>query len=141
VIPTVITQLLSGVTSLNLGSLTPTRDFNFVSDTVDGFISLAECDAAIGEEVNIATGVEHTIADVANYLISKLNPNAAIVNDDQRMRPDASEVFRLIGDNKKITTLTDWRPAHDLQSGLSKTIDWFKVAANLGKYKSMIYNM
>lgn len=141
VIPTVITQLLSGATSLHLGSLSPTRDFNFVADTVDGFIALAECDAAIGEEVNIATGVEHTIADVANFLISELNPEAKIVTDEQRMRPDASEVFRLMGDNKKITTLTDWRPVHDLHAGLKATVDWFRLPENLTRYKAWVYNL
>lgn len=141
VIPTVITQLLSGETQLRLGSLTPTRDFNFVADTVNGFIALAECDAAIGEEVNIATGVEHTIADVANFLISELNPEAKIVTDEQRMRPDASEVFRLMGDNKKITMLTDWRPAHDLHAGLKETVYWFRLPENLSRYKAWLYNL
>jgi NAD dependent epimerase/dehydratase len=141
VIPAVITQLLSGATSLNLGSLSPTRDFNFVLDTVAGFIALAECDAAIGEEVNIATGVEHKIADVANFLISELNPNAKIVTDEQRLRPEASEVFRLIGDNSKITSLTNWKPAHDLHAGLSKTIEWFRQPDNLQKYKALLYNI
>lgn len=141
VIPTVITQLLSGASSLRLGSLSPTRDFNFVADTVDGFIALAECDEAIGEEVNIASGVEHTIADVANFLISEINPEAKIVADEQRMRPEASEVFRLIGDNKKITTLTDWRPAHDLHAGLKETVDWFRLQENLERYKAWLYNL
>lgn len=141
VIPTVITQLLTGETTLRLGSLSPTRDFNFVADTVDGFIALAECDAAIGEEVNIATGVEHTIGDVANFLISELNPDARIVTDEQRLRPDASEVFRLMGDNTKITKLTSWRPAHDLHAGLKATIDWFREAENLARYKTWLYNL
>lgn len=141
VIPSVITQLLSGATCLNLGSLSPTRDFNFVLDTVAGFIALAECDAAIGEEVNIATGVEHKIADVANFLISELNPNAKIVTDEQRLRPEASEVFRLIGDNSKITSLTNWKPAHDLHAGLSKTLEWFRQPDNLQKYKALLYNI
>lgn len=141
VIPTVITQLLSGVTQLQLGSLSPTRDFNFVMDTVDGFIALAESDAAVGEEVNIATGVEHTIADVAEFLISEINPEAKIVTDEQRMRPDASEVFRLIGDNKKIATLTNWRPTHDLNDGLRATVNWFRLPENLSRYKACIYNL
>lgn len=141
VIPTVITQLLSGEKSLRLGSLSPTRDFNYVKDTVDGFIALAECDSAIGEEVNIATGVEHTIGDVAAFLISELNPAASVVTEEQRLRPDASEVFRLMGDNKKITTLTPWRPAHDLNAGLKETIEWFKKPENLSRYKAWLYNM
>ncbi len=141
VIPTVITQLLSGQMELRLGSLTPTRDFNYVKDTALGFIALAESDKSIGQEINIATGVEHTIGDVANILTSELNPEAKIVIDDQRLRPDASEVFRLIGDNKKITTLTSWRPSYDLQAGLKKTIDWFKQPENLARYKAWLYNI
>lgn len=141
VIPTVITQLLSGETVLRLGSVSPTRDFNFVSDTVEGFIALAECDAAIGEEVNIATGVEHTIGDVANFLISEINPEAIIVTDEQRLRPDASEVFRLMGDNTKITKLTGWRPAYDLHAGLKATIAWFREPENLSRYKAWLYNL
>ena len=127
--------------SLHLGSLSPTRDFNFVADTADAFIALAECDAAVGEEVNIATGVEYTIGDVANFLISELNPAAAIITDEQRLRPDASEVFRLLGDNKKITTLTDWRPAHDLHAGLKETVEWFRLPENLSRYKTWFYNV
>lgn len=141
VIPTVITQLLSGESEIRLGSLTPTRDFNFVSDTVEGFIALAECDASIGEEVNIATGVEHTVGDVANYLISVINPGAALVTEEQRLRPDASEVFRLIGDNKKIFKLAGWQPAHDLYGGLEETVNWFRDPVNLSRYKSWIYNI
>lgn len=141
VIPTVITQLLSGQTELRLGSLTPTRDFNYVKDTAQGFIALAESDATIGQEINIATGVEHTIEDVASVLIAELNPEARIVTDEQRLRPDASEVFRLMGDNTKITTLTSWRPSHDLQAGLRDTIDWFKQPDNLARYKAWLYNV
>jgi nucleoside-diphosphate-sugar epimerase len=141
VIPTVITQLLSGRSELRLGSITPTRDFNYVKDTAMGFIALAESDETIGQEVNIATGVEHTISDVANILISELNPEAKIVTDDQRLRPDASEVFRLIGDNTEITTLTTWRPSYDLQAGLKETIDWFKQPENLARYKAWLYNI
>lgn len=141
VIPTVITQLLSGETELRLGSLTPTRDFNYVKDTAQGFIALAESDATVGQEINIATGVEHTIGDVANVLISELNPDARVVTDEQRLRPDASEVFRLMGDNTMITTLTPWRPAYDLNAGLRDTIDWFKQPDNLARYKTWLYNV
>lgn len=141
VIPTVITQLLSGQTELRLGSLTPTRDFNYVKDTAQGFIELAESDATIGQEINIATGVEHTIGEVAKVLISELNPDAKIVTDEQRLRPDASEVFRLMGDNTKITTLTAWRPSYDLKAGLRDTIDWFKQPDNLARYKAWLYNV
>ena len=141
VIPTVITQLLSGQTELRLGSLTPTRDFNYVKDTVQGFVALAESDAAIGEEVNIATGEEHSIGDVANVLIAELNPAARIVTDEVRLRPDASEVFRLIGDNAKITSLTSWLPSYSLSVGLKDTIEWFKQPTNLARYKTGLYNV
>ncbi len=141
VIPTVVIQLLSGQTELSLGSLTPTRDFNYVKDTAQGFIALAEADATLGQEINIATGVEHTIGDVVSALISELNPAAKIVTDKKRLRPDASEVFRLIGDNTKITTLTPWQPSHDLLMGLRDTIEWFKQPDNLARYKAWLYNV
>ena len=141
VIPTVITQLLSGHDELHLGSLTPTRDFNYVGDTVEGFIALAEADKAIGEEVNIATGEEHTIGDVAQYLIGEINAQARVVTKEERMRPDKSEVVRLIGDNAKLRTLTGWRPRHDLKAGLHETVAWFREPANLARYKAWLYNV
>lgn len=141
VIPTIITQLLSGATELKLGSLSPTRDFNYVLDTVNGFIALAESDQAIGEEVNIATGVEHTVGDVANFLISELNPEVKLVVEDERLRPEKSEVFRLIGDTRKIMALSPWRPSFDLSAGLQDTIQWFRQPANLARYKAWIYNI
>jgi len=141
VIPTIITQLLSGERELHLGSLTPTRDFNYVHDTVEGFIALAEADGAVGQEVNIATGQEHTIGDVARSLVAELNPEARIVEKEERLRPENSEVFRLIGDNTKIRSLTAWTPRHDLQAGLRETVDWFKRPENLSRYKAWIYNL
>jgi NAD dependent epimerase/dehydratase len=141
VIPTVITQLLTGRTELNLGNLTPTRDFNYVKDTAEGFVALSETDAAVGREINIATGREYTIGDVAQRLIAELNPDARIVTDEERLRPDASEVFRLIGDNTLITTLTGWRPRHDLDAGLRDTIEWFRQPENLSRYKAWLYNL
>jgi NAD dependent epimerase/dehydratase len=140
VIPTIITQLLLGQTDLHLGSLTPTRDFNYVKDTVQGFMALAEADAALGKEINIATGKEHSIGDVAKILVSMLNPKARLMADEQRLRPEASEVFRLKGDNTLITTLTDWRPQHEFEAGLRETIAWFKQPANLARYKAQLYN-
>ncbi len=139
VIPTIITQLLNGATEIKLGSLTPTRDFNFVLDTVAGMMAIAKCDKAIGEEINIATGVEISIGDLANELIRQINPSAKIICEDERLRPEKSEVNRLLGCNKKITALTDWTPKYDLAAGLSATIDWLK--SNLSGYKSDIYNI
>jgi NAD dependent epimerase/dehydratase len=141
VIPTVITQLLAGASTLELGSISPTRDFNYVKDTASGFIALAKSDESIGQEVNIATGLEYSIADVANFLISEINPNAIIVSDEQRLRPEASEVFRLIGDNSKIKSFSTWSPNYDLYSGLRDTIAWFKIHDNLMRYKTSIYNI
>lgn len=141
VIPTIITQLLSGESEIKLGSLEPTRDFNYVIDTVEGFIALAESDQTIGEEINIATGAERTIGDLANFLIQQLNPDARINLDQARLRPEKSEVDRLLGDNKKISALTNWTPKHDLEAGLIETIEWFKKPENLSQYKSWLYNI
>jgi nucleoside-diphosphate-sugar epimerase len=141
VIPTIITQLLLGEKSLKLGSLSPTRDFNYVSDTVAGFIALAEADAAIGKEVNIATGQEHTVGDVARYLIAQLNPDARIITEEQRQRPEASEVFQLLGDSSLLRSLTTWRPAHTLETGLQASVAWFRKPENLSRYKAWLYNV
>ena len=141
VIPTIITQLLLGQTDLRLGSLSPTRDFNYVTDTVEGFIALAEADTAVGREINIATGEERSIGDVAKFLVSELNPNARIVTDELRLRPEASEVFRLVGDNTLITNLTKWRPRHKLEAGLRETIAWLRRPENLARYKAWLYNI
>jgi NAD dependent epimerase/dehydratase len=141
VIPTIITQLLSGADEISLGSVLPTRDFNYVKDTVQGFIALAEADEAVGEEVNIATGTEHSVGEVAQILIDELNPAARIVTQDDRMRPDKSEVFRLIGDNTKIKRFTGWAPQYDIAAGLADTVAWFKEPENLAKYKAWLYNL
>ncbi|NDZ14513.1 NAD-dependent dehydratase [Variovorax sp. WS11] len=141
VIPTIITQLMLGEKELRLGSLTPTRDFNFVKDTAQGFLALAEADSTVGKEINIATGKEYPIGRVAEILVDELNPDARIITDDQRLRPDASEVFRLMGDNTLITSLTQWRPQYELEDGLRATIDWFKQPDNLSRYKAWLYNV
>lgn len=140
IIPTIITQLLSGETELRLGNLKPTRDFNYVKDIVNGFISIAQSNLTLGHEINIATGIEHSIADVVNFLIRELNPTAKILIDTERLRPNDSEVFRLVGDPSKMISLTDWRPAYDLQAGLKSTIEWFKEGNNLSRYKAWQYN-
>lgn len=141
VIPTIITQLLSGETELRLGSTIPTRDFNYVKDTAEAFLALAEVNGVIGEEINIATGTEHSVADVARILIEKINPAAFIVEENERLRPEKSEVYRLLGDNSKIRQLTNWSPRYDLAAGLIDTIDWFRQPGNLAKYKAWLYNI
>lgn len=139
VIPTIITQLLSGKNEIKLGSLAPTRDFNYVLDTVNGFIEIAKSDKTIGEEINIASQKEITIGELAHEIISQINPNARIVCDEQRIRPNNSEVNRLLGSNKKLLELTNWSPKFTLREGISNTISWIKD--NLDKYKSEIYNI
>ena len=141
VIPTIITQLLAGATEIKLGSLDPTRDFNYVKDTVNGFLEIVKSDQTIGEEINIATGVEISVGKMADELISQINPNVKIVSDSDRLRPSKSEVNRLLGCNKKILTLTNWQPQYDLVKGLAETIEWFKNPRNLAQYKANIYNL
>lgn len=139
VIPTIITQLLSGIDQIKLGSVTPTRDFNYVMDTVKGFIEIANSDNTIGEEINIATQKEISIGLLAEELIKQINPNANIICDEKRLRPELSEVNRLLGSNEKIMRLTNWKPEYSLEQGLAETIEFFKQ--NLSKYKTDIYNI
>lgn len=139
VIPTIITQLLTGKKEIKLGSLTPTRDFNYVKDTVNGFIEIAKSQKTIGEEINIATQQEISIGQLAKLIIEKINPSATIVCDEERLRPEKSEVNRLLGSNKKIKELTNWKPEYTFEKGIDETIEFFKT--NLNKYKSNIYNI
>jgi NAD dependent epimerase/dehydratase len=141
VIPTIITQLLSSYEEIKLGSLHPTRDLVYVKDTVEGFVRLAKCDSAIGKEVNIATQSEISIQDLAKKLINKISPNAKIVSEDVRIRPQNSEVGRLLGSNEKLRELTGWIPETDIDRGLELTIEWFKNEENLRIYKPWIYNV
>lgn len=139
VIPTIITQLLAGEKEIRLGSLTPTRDFNYVKDTVNGFIAIYEEEQTIGEEINIATQKEISIGELAKELIRQINPNANIVCDGERFRPEKSEVNRLLGLNEKIRRLTGWEPQYSLKEGLKETIEFLKD--NLDRYKTDIYNI
>lgn len=139
VIPTIITQLLSGKKEIRLGSLTPTRDFNYVKDTANGFIAIYQSNKTIGEEINIATQQEISIGQLAEELIRQINPEARIVCDEQRLRPEKSEVNRLLGCNEKIMRLTDWKPQYTFAQGLAETISFLKN--NMDKYKVDIYNL
>ena len=134
VIPTILTQLLAGVAELKLGSLHPTRDLNYVADTCAGFIALAECDAAIGREVNIGSGAEISVGDLAQKLIAAVGSQATVVTDDVRMRPEKSEVERLLASNVLIRELTGWEPEVSLDDGLARTVEWFTDAANRARY-------
>lgn len=133
VIPTIISQLLAGQQEIHLGKLSPTRDFNFVKDTAHGFMAIADCPAAIGQELNIATGEEHSIGDLANELIAQINPSAKIVCEEERLRPEKSEVNRLLGDSTKMRALTGWKPEYTFEQGLAETVAW--IRDNLDTYK------
>lgn len=139
VIPTIITQLLAGKEEIKLGALTPTRDFNFVKDTANGFIEIYKSEKTIGQEINIATQQEISIGQLAEELIKQINPVARIVCDEQRLRPEKSEVNRLLGCNAKIKELTDWYPKYTFEEGLALTIDFLRN--NMDRYKIDIYNM
>ena len=139
VIPTIISQLLSGKEEIKLGSLTPTRDFNYVKDTAAGFRAIAEADQTIGEEINIATQQEISIGTLADEIIRQINPKARIVCDEQRLRPEKSEVNRLLGSNEKIRKLTAWESRYTFEQGIANTINWIKD--NLQYYKSDLYNL
>lgn len=139
VIPTIITQLLTGKKEIKLGSLSPTRDFNYVKDTVSGFIAIAESEDTIGQEINIATQREISIGDLAKEIILQINPEANILCDEQRIRPQNSEVNRLLGSNEKIKRLTNWTPQYTFEQGITETIDW--IRDNMERYKTEIYNL
>ncbi len=141
VIPTIIIQLLAGEENIKLGALHPTRDFVFVRDTAEGFVRIAKCDKCVGEDINIATGKEISIKNLAEKLINLINPKVKIIVDEDRLRPEKSEVERLLGCNKKLKKLTGWTPQYSLEEGLKETIEWFKNPQNLKFYKYDIYNI
>ncbi len=141
VIPTIITQLLGGCKEIQLGSLHPTRDLNFVTDICNGFIALAKCNESVGKTVNIGSGQEISIRDIVALLIKHIKPGVKISSDKTRKRPDKSEIERLICDSSLIKNLTGWKPEISLKEGLRMTIEWFKIKGNLDKYKWDIYNI
>jgi NAD dependent epimerase/dehydratase len=141
VIPTIITQLLNGAQEIKLGSLTPTRDLVYVKDTVDGFLKIAESDSLKGEEVNISTNSEISIEVLAGKIINLINPKAKIIKDDIRIRPENSEVERLLGSNKKLIEQTRWKQKYTLDEGLKETVEWFREPENLKRYKADMYNI
>ena len=139
IIPTVITQVLKGLHEIKLGNLSPTRDFNYVQDTVSGFLAVAFSERVEGEVINIGSGIEISIGNLVQ-LISKITGiEISIMQDEQRVRPRKSEVERLLCDNNKIKKLTDWKTEYSLETGLKETIDWIKN--NLHKYKPETYNL
>ncbi|MDD4894966.1 MAG: GDP-mannose 4,6-dehydratase, partial [Candidatus Omnitrophica bacterium] len=141
IIPTIITQLLTGAKELRLGNLAPKRDFNYVKDVCRAFLEIALSKKTIGEEINIATGTEISVENIAILLAERLKCRVKIIVEEKRKRPKDSEVERLFGSNKKIMLLTDWRPQYSLDKGIGETIAWFKKAENLKKYKTKDYNV
>ena len=141
VIPTIISQVAAGCRTLKLGDLRPTRDFNYVEDTCRGLLALAECDAAVGEVVNIGSNHEISIGDTVKLILELMDADVDVQQEDERLRPPQSEVFRLWCDNRKIERLTGFRPRVDLRQGLRRTIDWFTDPANLQRYKPHQYNV
>ena len=140
IIPTIISQIANGAREIKVGDLSPTRDFNYVEDTCRGFLALGRADNIEGEEINIATGTEISMAYTLKLIAELMGADVKYVVDPERLRPSKSEVFRLCGDNTKIESLTDWRPQVTIREGLRRTIEWFTDPANLARYKSDIYN-
>lgn len=141
VIPTIISQIASGKKTIKLGDVSPTRDFNFVTDTCRGFTALASCDDAIGQTVNIGSNFEISVFDTVKMIKELMGSDVEFQLDETRIRPEKSEVFRLWCNNKKIETLTGFKPEVSLREGLEKTIAWFKDPKNLSHYKADLYNV
>ena len=141
IIPTIITQIANGLSKIDLGDLTPTRDFNFVSDTCNGFLLLSGCEKANGEIVNIGSNAEISIGDLVNKIKTLMGSDIEIQTDPKRIRPKNSEVFRLVCDNQKINELVSYKPSIAIDEGLKKTIDWLLIPENLNKYKADIFNV
>jgi len=141
VIPTIITQILNGKRRIKLGSISPTRDFNYVSDTCAGFLALAQCDDALGKTVNIGSDTEISVGDTATLIAKTIGTDIEIECDQERLRPANSEVERLHCDNSLIRTLTGFKPRVGIEEGLAKTVDWFRQPENLARYDAGIYNV
>ncbi len=141
VIPTIITQIAAGVKQIKLGDLRPTRDFNYVEDTCRGFVALAECDGAVGETVNIGSDSEVAIGEVFELVRKLMRSDAETVVEQDRLRPEKSEVLRLRCDSRKLRQLTGSTPCVGLEEGLARTIEWFCLKENLVRYKPDIYNV
>ena len=141
VIPTIITQIASGIKEIKLGDLSPTRDFNYVEDTCRGFLAIAKNDQTIGETINIGSNSEISIGSTFDLIKELMKSDVKLVIDKERIRPENSEVFRLCCDNSKIQLLTGFKSQVDIKEGLQRTIDWFTQPNHLKHYKSEIYNV
>jgi dTDP-glucose 4,6-dehydratase len=145
VIPTIITQIASGQRRIKLGAITPTRDFNFVGDTVAGFMAALNCEKAHGEVINLGSNFEISVGDTARAIAAQMGVDVEWVCDEQRLRPEKSEVERLWADNTKARELLGWTPefggVEGFQRGLEQTIAWFREPGNLSAYKADLYNV
>ncbi len=141
IIPTIITQIASGVKEIKLGDLTPTRDFNYVKDTCAGFIAIAESGNTIGKEVNICSNNEISMLDTLNLIKEIMKSDVLFKCDNQRLRPEKSEVFRLWGDNRLIKELTGFSSNFSIREGMELTCEWYTNQENLNKFKTGIYNV
>lgn len=141
IIPSIISQIASGLNEIKLGDLSPSRDFNYVTDICKGFLALAECDNSIGKEVNISSNCEISMVETLNLIKKIMKSDVKFILDEGRVRPKDSEVFRLWGDNSLIKELTGFRPQYTIEKGLKETCDWFTKPENLKKYKANIYNI
>ena len=143
VIPTIITQIAAGQRNIQLGALSPTRDFNFVADTCSAFLAVAGCDKALGKVVNAASNFEISIGDAAALIAQVMNTEVEIITEEQRLRPEGSEVNRLYGDNSRLLQLTGWKPEYGglqgFRSGLAITAEWFSDPINLARYRPGSY--
>ena len=145
VIPTIITQIAGGRKKIKLGALSPTRDFNYVKDTVSGFVAVAKSEKSIGEVINIGSNFEVSIGETARTIVELMKADIEIVTDEERMRPEKSEVNRLWADNSKAKKLLGWRPSYGgregFRRGIEETIEWFSAKENLRRYKTDMYNI
>lgn len=141
VIPSIIIQIASGKKQIELGDTSPTRDFNYVTDTCNGFLAIAGCDKTVGEVINIGSNYEISVAQVLEIIKEQMHSDVEFISVNERKRPEKSEVFRLWCDNSKIVQLTSFKPMVSIKEGLEETIQWFTLKKNLDKYKSFIYNL
>jgi NAD dependent epimerase/dehydratase len=145
VIPTVITQIANKQKQIKLGSLLPTRDFNYVEDTVSGFLAAIDSEQSIGEVINLGSSFEISIGETVNMIADAMEADIEILTDEQRLRPEKSEVERLWADNRKANELLGWKPQfggkEGLRKGLKKTVQWFSSSEHLTSYKSDHYNL
>ena len=145
VIPTIITQIANGSSQIKLGAISPTRDFNYVKDTVNAFISAMECSNGLGEVINFGSNFEISVGDTALLIAETMGVNIEIFTDEKRLRPKKSEVDRLVADNSKAFDYFGWKPAYGgkdgFKKGLIETIKWFENSQNLNMYKSENYNI